>query len=73
MDKTAVAVICINFYSEEVVVGHLLKNMSKIVFMFLFLLHCAYLWPIRKRINCGGEYGLEIPTNFYFYDPEKAI
>ena len=41
MDKTAVAVIRINFYSEKVVVGHMLKNMSKIVFMFLSLPSCV--------------------------------
>ena len=37
MDKTAVAVIRINSYSEDVVAGHVPKNMSKIVFMFLSL------------------------------------
>ena len=26
-----------------------------------------------KRVNHGGEYGLEIPANFHFYGPEKAI
>ena len=31
MDKTAAAVICMNSYSQEVVVGHVPKNMSKIV------------------------------------------
>ena len=39
MDKTAVAVIRINSYSEEGVAGHVPKNMSKIVFMFLSLSH----------------------------------
>ena len=37
MEKTAVAVIRINSYSEDVVAGHVPKNMSKIVFMFLSL------------------------------------
>ena len=74
MDKTAVAVIRINSYSEEVVVGHVAKNMSKIVFMFLSLPHCALdIFVTGKRINRGGGYGLEIPANFYFHDPEKAI
>ena len=67
MNKTAVAVICINFYSEDVVVGHGSKNMYKIVFMFL------NFFVTRKRINREGGYGLEIPANFYFYGPEKVI
>ena len=74
MDKTAVAGIRNNSYSEEVVVRHVPKNMSKIVFIFLFLSHCALdIFVTAKRINRGGGYGLEIPANFYFYGPEKAI
>ena len=74
MEKTAVAVICINSYSEEVVVGHVPKNMSKIVFMFLFLPHCPLnILVTGKRINRRGGYGLEIPANFYFYGPENKI
>ena len=74
MDKTAVAVIHINFYSEEVVVGHVSKNMPKIVFMVLSLPHCVLdIFVTGKRINRGDGYGLKIPANFYFYGPEKAI
>ena len=74
MDKTAVAVIRINSYSEEVMVGHVPNNMSKIVFMFLPLPHSTLdIFVIGKRINRGGGYGLEMPVNFYFYGPEKAI
>ena len=55
MDKTVVAVIRINYYSEEVVAGHVSKNISKIVFMFLSLLHCALeIFVTEKRINSGG-------------------
>ena len=74
MDKTAVAMICINSYSEEVVVGHVPKNMSKIVFVFLSLPQCALdIFVTGKRINRGGGCGLEIPADFYFYGPQKAI
>ena len=74
MDKTAVAVIRINSYSKELLVGHVLKNVSKIVFMFLSLPHCALgIFVTGKRINHGSGYVLEIPANFYFYGPEKAI
>ena len=72
--KTAVAGISIDSYSEEVVVRHVLKNMSKIVFIFLSLPHCVLdIFVTGKRINRGGGYGLEIPANFYFYGPEKVI
>ena len=72
MDKTAVALIRINFYSEDVVVGHGPKNMYKIVFMFLSLPHCALdIFVTRKRINRGGGYGLEIPANFIFMALKK--
>ena len=63
MDKTTVAVICMNSYSEELLVEYMLKNMSKIVFMFLSLPHCALdIFVTGKRINRGGGYELEIFT-----------
>ena len=49
------SVIRINYYSEEVVAGDVPKNISKIVFMFLSLLHCALeIFVTEKRINSGG-------------------
>ena len=52
MDKTAVALIRISSYSEEMVVGHVPLNISKIVFMFLSLSHCVVdIFATRKRIN----------------------
>ena len=45
-----------------------------IVSMFLFLLHCALeVLATEKRVNHGGEYGMEIPAIFPFYGPEKII
>ena len=74
MNKTPVAVIRINSYGEEVVVGHVPKNMSKIVINFLYLPHFTLeFFIIGKRINRGVGYGLEIAANFYFYELEKAI
>ena len=52
MDKTVVAVIRINSYSEEVVVGHVPKNMSKIVFMFISLPHCALDIFVTGKRKC---------------------
>ena len=40
MNKTAVAVICIRSYSEEVVVGHVPKSMSKSMYL------CSYSCPM---------------------------
>ena len=57
MEKTAVAVIPINSYSEEVVVEHVPKNMSEIVFMFLPLPDCALdIFVTGKRVNCRGGF-----------------
>ena len=45
-----------------------------IVSMFLSLLCCALdVFATAKRVNHGGEYGLEIPAIFPFYGPEKII
>ena len=66
MDKTTVAVIHINSYSEDVVFGHVPKNMSKTVFMFLSLPHRALDISVTgKHINRGGGHGLEIPANSF--------
>ena len=74
MDKTTVAVIRINSYSEEVMVGHVPKNMSKIVFMFLSVPHCALdIFVTEERINRGARYRLGILANFDFYGPERDI
>ena len=70
IDKTAVTVIRINSYCEKVVVGHVPKNMSKIVFMFLSLPHYALeIFVTGKRINRGGGCRLEIPAKFLFLWP----
>ena len=45
-----------------------------IVPMFLSLLPCALdVFATAKRVSHGGEYGLEIPTIFLFYGPEKIL
>ena len=65
--KKIIQLICINSYSEEVVVGHVAKNMFKITYMFLDI------FVTEKRINSGGGCELEILANFYCYGPGKAI
>ena len=45
-----------------------------IVSMFLSLPRCALdIFATGKQVNHGGDYGLEIPVNFHFHGPEKAI
>ena len=45
-----------------------------ILSMFLFLSNCALIILVTgKRVNHGGEYGLEVPANFLFYGSEKII
>ena len=45
-----------------------------IVFMFLPLPRCVLgIFATGKRVNHGGEYGLDILEKFHFYGPEKAI
>ena len=74
MDKTAVAVVHTNSQCKEIVVEHVPKNISKIVFMFLSLPNCGVdVIVTGKRVNRGAGYGLEIPSSFYFYVSEKAI
>ena len=56
------------------VVGHVTKSMSKIVSTFQSLPDCALdIFLNGKWINYGEGYRLEIPANFYFYNPEEAI
>ena len=49
------AVIRTNSHYKEVVVGHVPKNISKIVSMFLSLPHCVLdILVTGKRVNRGG-------------------
>ena len=74
VDKHAVAVVCINFLSKEVVVGHVPKFIFMIVSMFLSLPGCTLSIGVTgKSVNRGAGYELEILANFHFYDPENAI
>ena len=70
VEKNAVAVVCTNSLCKEEVTDHV----SLIVSMFLSLPHCALgIFATGKHVNHGVEYGLEIPVNFHFYGPEKAM
>ena len=41
---------------------------------FLFLPNCVLdVFATGKRVTHGGEYGLEIPSNFHFDGPEIAM
>ena len=45
-----------------------------IVSMFQSVPHCALnIFGTGRRVNYGGEYGLEILANFHLYRPAKNI
>ena len=74
VDKHAVAVVRINYLSEEIVVGHVPMFISMIASMFLTLPGCTLSIEVTgKRVSCEVGYGLEVPANFHFYGPENAI
>ena len=71
VDKNAVAVVDNNSHCKQVV-GQV--EISMIVSVFLSLSYCIlHIFATGKRVNHGGEYGLEIPANFHFYGLEMAI
>ena len=54
--------------------GHIPKNLSKTFKRFLTFPNCTKkCTAIGKRVNHGDGYGLEIPVNFKFLGPAKAI
>ena len=68
-DKNAVAVII-----DRKTGGHIPKNLSKTFKRFLTLPNCTTKCTvIGKCMNHGAGYGLEIPVNFKFLGPAKAI
>ena len=49
-------------------------KVSMIVSMFQSVPHCALnIFGTGRRVNYGGEYGLEILANFHLYRPAKNI
>ena len=73
VEKHAVAVVCINSLSKEVVVGPVPKFISMIVSLFFSLPRCTRSIEVTgKHVNRGAGYGLEIPTKFHFCGPENA-
>ena len=70
VEKNAAALVRTNSVCKEGVIGHV----SLIVCMFLSLPHCALgFFATAKPVNHGDEYGLEVPVNFHFYGPKKAM
>ena len=68
-DKNAMAVII-----DRKTGGHIPKNLSKTYKCFLTRPNCTIKCTvIGKRVNHGAGYGLEIPVNFKFLGPAKAI
>ena len=59
---------------EDRVVGHVLKNLSKIMNRFTKIPSCSLRCKVTgKRVSRGAGYGLEIPVVYELIGPEKAF
>ena len=68
-DKNAVAVLI-----DRITFGDIPKNLSQTSKGFLTLPNCTIKCTVTgKRVNHGAGFGLEIPVNFKFLGPVKAI
>ena len=68
-DKNAVAVI-----NDRKTGKHIPKNLSKTFKHFITLPNCTIKCTvIGKRVSHGAGYRLEVPVNFKFLGPAKAI
>ena len=69
-DKNAVSIVRINSHYKKQVVGHV----QAAEYFRDCMPYCTLdIFAIGICVNHGCEYGLEIPKNFHFYEPEKAI
>ena len=63
-----------DFLEKEVIVGHIPRYISKASSMFLTLPQTSLQAEVDgKRVNRGGGNGLEIPVNYRFMGPSKAL
>lgn len=59
---------------EDRIVGHVPKNLSKIMNRFTKIPSCSLRCKVTgKRVNRGAGYGLEIPVVYELIGPEKAV
>ena len=59
---------------EDRIVGHVPKNLSKIMNGFTKIPSCSLRCKVTgKRVNRGAGYGLEIPVVHELIEPEKAV
>ena len=60
--------------SEGRTVGHVPRNFSKTMKLFMRLPGCSILCKVTgKRVNRGAGYGLEIPVSYKFVGADKAV
>ena len=65
-------VVAIEF--EDRIVGHVPKNLSKIMNSFTKIASCSLRCKVTgKRVNREAGYGLEIPVVYELIGPEKAV
>ena len=59
---------------EDRIVGHIPKNLSKIMNRFTKILSCLLRCKVTgNRVIRGAGYGLEIPVVYELIGPEKAV
>ena len=59
---------------EDRIVGHVPKNLSKIMNRFTKILSCSLRCKVTgKRVNRGAGYGLEITVVYELIGPKKAV
>ena len=59
---------------EDRIVGHVPKNLSKIMNRFTKIPSCSLRCKVTgKRVNRGAGYELEIPVVYELIGPEKAV
>ena len=59
---------------EDLIVGHVTKNLSKIMNRFTKIPSCSLRCKVTgKRMKRGAGYGLEIPILYDLIGPEKAV
>ena len=73
VDKNAVAVICLNNCRKEELVSYVPQSISKVVSLYLSLLHCYLELEVTgKRVYSGVGYGLKITARLRFYGSERV-
>ena len=74
MDKNAVAILRSDSWEKKTIAGHVPQNISKTCSMILKVPNTSIeVQVVRKRLNRGGSYCLEITVIYRFHGQEKLV